>query len=79
MGEPMTLCLGSQDRHAYCLSQGDEVLSTRFGFSSCKARYEAIADTYERRAAKKSCAAAQRVIAHFCRPDASLAAAPETP
>jgi hypothetical protein len=66
LSEPLNLCLDSQDRKELCAQLGDSVLSTRFGFTTCKARYESIEDTYQRRAAKKACAAAHRVVAEFC-------------
>ncbi len=59
-------CLTSQDRAAYCEEVGDAVLSTRFGFEECSARYDQIEGHYTRRYAKKHCAAIMRVIAGHC-------------
>jgi hypothetical protein len=62
----MNQCLTSQDRSAYCESVGDAVLSTRFGFDECSARYDQIEGRYARRYAKKHCSIIYRVIAGHC-------------
>jgi hypothetical protein len=59
-------CLQSQDRSAYCEQVGDAVLSTRFGFEECSARYDQIEGRYTRRYAKKHCSLIFRVIAGHC-------------
>lgn len=61
-------CLDTQDRTAYCESVGDAVLTTRFGFEECSARYDQIEGRYTRRYAKKHCALIYRVIAGRCTP-----------
>ena len=67
----MDECLSTQDRHAYCEEVGDAVLSTRFGFDECSARYDAIEGTYARRAAKKHCSLIYWAIAGHCMPPAA--------
>jgi len=62
-------CLRSQDRAAYCEAVGDAVMTTRFGFEECSARYDQIDGRYTRRYAKKHCALIFRVIAGYCRPN----------
>jgi hypothetical protein len=62
----MTQCLLSQDRSEYCAEVGDAVLSTRFGFHECSARYDQIEGRYTRRYAKKHCSLIFRVIAGHC-------------
>lgn len=62
----MNQCLDTQDRTAYCESVGDAVLSTRFGFEECSARYDQIEGRYARRYAKKHCSILFRVIAGRC-------------
>jgi hypothetical protein len=62
----MNKCLTSQDRSEYCEQVGDAVLSTRFGFEECSARYDQIEGHYERRYAKKHCSLIFRVIAGHC-------------
>jgi hypothetical protein len=59
-------CLDSQDRSEYCEQVGDAVLSTRFGFQECSARYDQIEGRYTRRYAKKHCSLIFRVIAGHC-------------
>jgi hypothetical protein len=59
-------CLDSQDRSEYCEQVGDAVLSTRFGFEECSARYDQIEGRYTRRYAKKHCSLIMRVIAGHC-------------
>lgn len=60
------ICLESQDRSDYCEQVGDAVLSTRFGFEECSARYDQIEGRYTRRYAKKHCSLIFRVIAGYC-------------
>lgn len=60
------MCLLSQDRSEYCESVGDAVLTTRFGFDECSARYDQIEGRYTRRYAKKHCSLIFRVIAGHC-------------
>lgn len=62
----MNMCLDTQDRTAYCDGVGDAVLSTRFGFELCSARYDKIEGHYARRYAKKHCSILYRVIAGRC-------------
>ncbi|PRP92064.1 hypothetical protein ENSA5_51580 [Enhygromyxa salina] len=64
----MRQCLATQDRSEYCESVGDAVLSTRFGFEECSARYDQIEGRYARRYAKKHCSLIYRVIADSCTP-----------
>lgn len=59
-------CLDSQDRRSACGVYGDEVLSTRFGYASCEPRWGAVEEKYEKRATKKFCALAFRVVAGYC-------------
>ncbi len=59
-------CLASQDRSAYCEEVGDAVMSTRFGFEECSARYDKIEERFARRYAKKHCSLIFRTIAGYC-------------
>jgi hypothetical protein len=61
-----TQCLATQDRSEYCEQVGDAVLSTRFGFEECSARYDQIEGRFARRYAKKHCSLIFRVIAGHC-------------
>lgn len=62
----MNQCLASQDRSDYCDSVGDAVMTTRFGFEECSARYDKIDERFARRYAKKHCSLIYRVIAGYC-------------
>jgi len=59
-------CLGSLDRRAWCVSNGDQVKKTSFGYKICEARREAKGGLERSRLFKQRCALALRALAEHC-------------